>query len=307
MSLQSCLALLANSSQSLSASALTQLSDLWPDEVRLLAILWPQLPVERRRQVVGMLADLAEDNVEVNFDAVFRLCLGDADAQVRVGAIEGLWENQDRSLLGPLASLMREDADEEVRAAAATALGQFALLAETGELSGADAARVDEAFLATIDDPEETLEVHRRALEAIGIRSLDRVVELIKAAYYSDDPLLKYSALFAMGRNADPRWLPLLLLELKSSDAEARCEAAVACGELEDEKAVPYLVPLMEDEDIQVALAAIESLGHIGGRLAKQTLRKMATNPDERLASAALEALEELGLGDDFTAFRFGD
>lgn len=307
MSLESVLALLVDGSRNLSAAALRELSDLWPEQLGRLAGIWSQLPVGRRRQVVEMLADLVEDNIDLNFDAVLRFCLGDSDAQVRVQAVEGLWENNDRGLIGPLAGLIKDDPDEGVRAAAATALGRFALLAEAAELSDSDAERVDAALLSTVDDPKETLEVHRRALEAIGVRSLERVVELIKEAYYAEEPALKHSALFAMGRSADIRWFPLLLVELKSDDAEARYEAALACGELEDERAVPHLVSLMGDEDIQVAVAAIEALGHIGGRLAQQVLRKMSTNPDQRLASAALEAMEELELGGDFTGFRFGD
>lgn len=307
MSVESCLNLLADSSQRVSASALAELTDLASEEASLLGRRWPQLPVGRRRQVVEMLVDLAEDNIELSFGAVFRLCLNDADAEVRVWAIDGLFESNERSLIAPLTGLMRLDSDEGVRTAAAMALGRFSLMADLGELSPDDTARVDEALFAAIDDPQETADVRRRALESIGFRSLERVAELIKAAYYSDERLWRHSAIFAMGRSADLRWLPLLLTELKSDDTEARYEAALACGELEDERAVANLAALIDDEDIQVSLAAIETLGRIGGRLARQVLLKATTNPDERLAGAAREAMEDLGSGEGFTAFRFDD
>ena len=45
------------------------------------------------------LIEMAEDNLDADFNSLFRLSLKDEDAEVRAKAIEGLWESDDRSLV----------------------------------------------------------------------------------------------------------------------------------------------------------------------------------------------------------------
>ena len=275
-------------------SKLADLSDLTPDELDLFRQAWAKIAPERRRQIVQRLVDLAEDNFELNFDEIFRVCLFDEDAEVRTSAIDGLWECEDRTLIEPLVHLLRWDGDERVRAAAATALGRFALLAEYGKLPELDVARVDSSLLAAIDDETELFEVKRRAIEAISFRSLPRVREIILQAYRSGDPSLQVNAIYAMGLNCDPMWLPELLKELNSADPEMRYEAVRACGELGDERAVSRLIELVADPDMEVKLAAIEALGQIGGNAAKGKLQDCLDSRNDVIRQAAEEALEEL-------------
>ncbi len=292
--LESYLDELAQPERTLATSRLANLSDLSPDELGLFRQAWPRIAPDRRRQIVRRLVELAEDNFELNFDGVFRFCLFDEDAEVEVSAIEGLWECEDRSLIEPLVHLLRQGSESAVRAAAATALGRFALLAEYGRLRERDVDRVDSALVAAIDDEDDDVEVRRRALEAIGPRSLPWVKEIILQAYRSGDPRLWVSAIYAMGQNCDPLWLPELLSELHSDDPEMRYEAAKACGELGDQRAVSRLIELVEDPDIEVGLAAIGALGQIGGTMAKEKLQDCLESRDEALRQAAEEALEEL-------------
>ncbi len=100
-------------------SKLANLSDLSPEEMEAFEAEWPDIDVERRRQIVGRLAELEEDNLDLDFDAVLRFCLDDADGLVRAGAAGGLWGCEDRSIIDPLISLLLEDEDQDVRAAAA--------------------------------------------------------------------------------------------------------------------------------------------------------------------------------------------
>lgn len=275
-------------------SKLGDLSALSAEEFELFWRAWARIAAERRQQIVSRLVDLAEDNFELNFDDIFQACLFDDDAEVRARAIDGLWECEDRSLIAPLVHLLRKDGEMRVRAAAATALGRFALLAEYGKLLTRDVANVDSSLLATIDDEAEDTEVRRRAIEAISPRNLPQVKAIIRQAYQGDDPRLRFSAVFAMGRNCDPAWLPELLDELSSADPEMRYEAARACGELGDEQAVPQLIELVSDNDMEVSFAAIEALGRIGGSTAKQELEECSHSDDELIRQAAQEALEEV-------------
>lgn len=278
----------------ISNSKLLNLSGLSGDEVEQLRDTWEEIDTERRRELLNRLTEVADDDPEVDFNPVFRLALTDPEESVRVDAIEGLWECQDRWLLEELIRLMEEDESIEVRSTAASNLGKYALLGELQELLPRDAKRTREALLGTIQNSDEVLEVRRRALEAISPFSDDAINDLIRDAYYMPELKMRASALYAMGVHCDPAWLPVLLTELKSPEAELRYEAARACGEMEDERAVAALADATHDPDGQVRRAAIESLGHIGGDAARRTLKRLMTNSDPAIREAAREALEEL-------------
>ncbi len=280
-------------------SKLAHLSDLPPEDLAAFRDQWPEIDAQRRRQIATRLAELAADNLELDFDEVFRVCLADPDSEVRYAAIEGLEQCEDRSLIEPLVDLLAEDSDPLVRSAAATALGRFALLAELGKLPIEDGSRVEQALLTTMGRLDEHLDVYCSSLEAVSPLSKPHVEELIREAYQSDSLEFRASALCAMGRNCNPDWLPILLRELRSSHVQLRIEAAKACAELEAEEAVPRITELLDDREINVQLCAIEALGAIGGQLARQRLEQCAEGDDDILREAAEKALEQLGFWED--------
>jgi HEAT repeat protein len=258
---------------------------------------------QRRRDIVARLVEQAEENASLNFDDVFIACLNDPDESVRISAIDGLWECENRSLIDPLVGLLQGDSRESVRAAAAVALGKFTLLAELGELPPGDGDKLKEALTGVIEDKSEQLGVRRRAVEAIAAFSAAEVTEIIREAYSSDETKMRVSAIYAMGMNCDPSWLPTLVRELSNPDAELRFEAVVACGEMGEEEVVPDIVPLMDDSDPQVQMCAIEALGKIGGKEAETVLRQCMEHPDEHIRGVAEEAMEELELSRDPLSF----
>ena len=79
----------------LSVAGLRHLHDLTSERAEALRSAWPEMDAERRQQVVCQLTELAEDNVELNFDAVFFTALDDPEADVRAAAVRGLWEYED--------------------------------------------------------------------------------------------------------------------------------------------------------------------------------------------------------------------
>ena len=295
---------LSNSSQSLLNSRLIDLSNLNSEELTVFEQAWAAMEPKRRRQIVHRLAELAEDNLELNFDSIFRGCLKDQDAEVRCKAIEGLWENDEPSLINPLIHLLEQDSSEKVQAAAATALGKFAMLAEHEKLRSCHTSRLCHALLTTIDDNSKPVEVRRRALEAAAPLSLPQVKEAIMNAYQSHNSKLRISAIYAMGRSCDCSWLPTLLKELTSTDAEIRYEAVRACSELGEAEAAPHLIELIKDPDTDVQLAAIQALGKIGGTEAKEHLQHCLNNSSEAIRQAAEQALQELEAGEDPLSFR---
>lgn len=274
---------------------LYELSALSHTELDRFRQVWPAIEGTRRRAVMRHLVELAEYNFDVDFDPIFLLAMGDEDSDVRAAAVEGLWENNDQALIGPLVHLLRTDEAVNVRAAAAIALGRFVLLGELEEIDRAPAMLAEEALLETIHLAEEDLEVCRRAVEAIAYSGEAGVREIVEAAYYHEDEQMQASALFAMGRSADLYWSKLLLAELDSHNPELRFEAARACGELELSVAVPHLARLVyNDSDREVQEGAVAALGRIGGREAREVLE--ACYEDEALSQAAADALDEMDL-----------
>ncbi len=294
---------LGNCDKPLLSSRLTQLSNLNSEELEFLERAWATIEPKRRRQIIYRLVELAEDNFELNFDSIFRSCLKDQDAEVRSKAIEGLWESEEASLINPLINLLEQDSSEKVQAAAATALGKFAMLAELKKLGSSHTSRVCQALLTVIGDKSKPIEVRRRALEAAAPLSLSQVKKTIMEAYQSHNPKLRTSAIYAMGRNCDYSWLPMLLKELGSADAEMRYEAAGACGELGEEEAAAPVMELINDPDTDVQLAAIQALGKMGGSEAKGCLKECLNNPSEVIRQAAGQALDELEAAEDPFSF----
>lgn len=293
------IAKLVNPDKTLADSWLTDLSNLNSAELAKLERAWPEVEAKRRGQVMRRLIELAEDNFELDFDNIFKGRLKDEDAGVRVKAIEGLWENEEASLIEPLIERLEKDDSEEVQAAAATALGKFALLAELQKLRPNYKERVSRSLLEVINDASQPVEVKRRALEAAAPLTLPQMNKAIAEAYQSGDSKLKISAIFAMGKSGNPSWLPILLKGLSSPDAELRYEAAGACGELGEEEAASYLCEMVNDPDVDVRLVAIQALGKIGGPEAKGCLEKCLNHADEAIQEASQEALSQLEAEED--------
>lgn len=304
MSLSEFLRELVDPSDELAVSKLANLSAMEPDETLLFSKAWAETDARRRQRLVKELIDLAEDNVELDFDAVFLIALDDPDPGVRLDAIKGLWEYEGRDLIGSLLGLLERDPDAAVRAEAALSLGRFVLQVEFEGLSGDDARRIEEALRRTISDTREVAEVRGRALESIGARSEGWVRDLIRGAFEDSDRRLRLSAVHAMGRSCDAAWLPDLVAELESDDPEMRFEAAGACGAIADEEATPHLLRLLDDDDAEVQEAAINGLGEIGGTEAREALRLLLDSGDERVQEAAVSALAEIDFAEDPLSFK---
>jgi HEAT repeat protein len=271
------------------------LSDLSQEDRETFRQLWPAVPVERRREIVEMLAAMAEENIELFFRRVFLEGLEDGDAQVRASAIEGLFEDNSRVLLGRLTEMVRRDPSDDVREAAATALGRFTYLSQCDKLgNGSEAAMLRAALLESARDEAEEEDVRRRSIEALGYLADDTEIQDLIAGAYETGGQQAESALFAMGRNMDPRWQPTVLNELESQRPAMRYEAARAAGEMALEDALPLLTRLIDDPDLEVRLAAVWALGQVGGKPAAEALVKALRSDNPAMREAAQEAMEEI-------------
>ena len=296
---------LADGSRRLTLTKLQRLSALDSVQREELDRRWTTIDVRRRRRVLQELVDLAEDNADLDFDAVFLRGLQANDPDVRLESLRGLWEADSPDLIDSLIALMENEKNPAVRAEAALALGRFVLLAEIGRLRERHFERVEAALRRVIENKKESREVRGRAIESIGAYDSAWVRQAIQNAYESGEESLKVSAVHAMGRSAESRWLPLLVHELGNDDAEIRFEAAVAIGQVAEESAIPHLVPLLTDDDEEVRSAAVSALGEIGGERAKSALMEMLDSASSATREAAAAALSEIEFEEDPLGFRF--
>lgn len=285
---------LRTDAESLDLRDLFVFSDLTRGEMTRVEQELPLVAVEHRRRLVRDLTLVSDDFIELDLGRLLRVAMRDSDATVRRHAVEGLLEETDPELLGPLVSLLVSDSDNGVRAAAAAALGAFVLAGELEEMESALTMRAEQALLNVLQTPGEAVQVQGRALESLAFSSEAGLRQLIEDAYYAPEEELRLSALRAMGRSADTRWRSMARAELSSPDAAMRAEAARACGELEAKAATQEIIDLLDDANAEVRLAAIDALGHLGGKEARDALRLVANEGDEAEAGAAEVALEEM-------------
>ena len=287
------------SDEDIKHSDLSRLSDLNDVDLPQFKKAWSSAALERRLMLISRLYSLGEDDARLDFTRIFKFCLDDPDAGIRIRALEGLELEDKYNFALPVIRTLKTDESPEVREAAARVMGKFALISELGELPAAVGDEIFDALLDVLEDPSEPGPLRMRALESIAPFRQEVVASYIEDYYYSDDPLFKASAIFAMGRNCVSRWLDFLAEELQSSSALFRFEAARAYGEIEDEEAVPSLLNLLDDDDHEAQEAAIAALGKIGGQEAKDALDGLRTSPENRIREAALSALTELEICQD--------
>ena len=305
MTLEQIMFELSNPDDPIRHTDLVQLSGLSRAEVMQALSAWSDIQAERKRELLDRMVEILDDNIELDFTALFRVCLRDNDADVRASAARGLWDSDDRSVIRPLVELLSKDPSAGVRASAATTLGKFAEMAEEGKLIRRDGQRIRDALLAVVEDPSEDDETRRRALEAVSPMNSEKVHDIIVQSYNHDSPQMKQSAIYAMGRSSDSRWLSTVLRETGHQDAAIRYEAATACGYLGDDETVPHLMNMLNDADTQVQLAAVRSLGSIGGELAKRALTQAMKRGDYAIEEAAEQALASIEFDEDPLGFRF--
>ena len=305
MSLKQILEEMVHEDRIVKPSSLSQLSGLSSSDVGLISTIWEKFNPNLRIEFLKLMLGMAEENVELNFNPVFKLALKDDSPEVRETAIMGLWECEERSLLSIYINLLQGDPSEEVRSAAALGLRKFVILAESNKLLTSDTTRVRETLMGIVNSSTESLDVKRRAIEALSPFSDESIKELIRWAYQHESPKMRESAVFSMGFNSDPTWVPIVINEFSNSDPAMRYEAVCASGRIGEEIVIPQLVTLLEDDDLQVRLSTITALGFIGGSLAKRVLVNCLNHEDESVLETTQAALEALEANEDPLAFEY--
>lgn len=255
-------------------------SDLEGKDLEALRACWTDIPGQRKLAFMEDIEEMGTTDYLLDFAAVCGHALEDTDGRVRALAVRGLWEYEHPARVPDFLRLMQEDPDELVRASSASALGKYVFLGEIEELRESVLDQIVDTLIEVINS-SDTVEVRRRAVEALGFSSRKEVTPILERAYYEPNRLWRMSALFAMGRSANSRWNEHVLEQLESDDDEIRFEAVRASGELEIKAAAPYLIELLDDPDREVRLAAIWSLSQIGGEDVSEALEGLYEHAED--------------------------
>jgi HEAT repeat protein len=246
--------------------------------------------------------------------STFQEFLTDPAPQVRILAIQGLWDYPAPDLIDPLIDLARRDPDQQVRNRAITTLGRYVYegeMADYGfdwgemeaiiredELPEESYRRVVDFLVDIARDPSALLDARRFSIEALGFSSEPEIADLVDKAYHDPQVEMKISALFAMGRSGLERWEHYILAELDSSTPQVQLEAVRAAGEMFLEEATPALLTLAESAtDQSLRHEAIWALGHMTSPEVWQFLDDLNNDPIEdkktrQIAEAALDEYE---------------
>ena len=291
------------------ASLLYAFSDLEQQECTQLLEVWEQIPLQRRRALMDDLSEMAERDDLMLFEEVGRIALEDSDPQVKVSAIDLLFQAEDTRLLPKFLSLLKEHESADVRAAAANVLGPYVYMGEFDRIHAELLRRVENALLKAHHEDASEL-VRRRALESLGYSSRNEVPDLVRAAYATQETTWLESALFAMGKSADEQWKDLVLAHLKDENLLVRLQAVHAAGELGLAGARASLLRVLEREfDItDLRREAVWALGQIGGEGVEKALDRLLErlNDDEDI-DLVEEALDQLNFTEDKELFSLLD
>ncbi|MCC6146082.1 MAG: HEAT repeat domain-containing protein [Anaerolineaceae bacterium] len=282
---------------------LHRFSDLSVNELEIFKKTWPEVNPTRRVGVLEDLEELAEADPLLCFDELAKFALEDENPLVRETAIHLLWESEDAKLAPRFMKILLQDTDDQVRAAAAGALGLFVYLGELDEIPETIHQDVELCLLDQFMS-NGAKSVRRKVLESLGYSGRGEVSQLIKNAFATNEKDWMASALCAMGRSADPQWEKDILKMLDHPFVPIQEEAIHAAGTLELSAARQPLLELLEEKDSldsDVLAALIWALSQIGGENVRAALEELAENAEDDAELEYLEsALENLEFTENF-------
>jgi HEAT repeat protein len=272
-----------------------------PDQIEL-ENAWDEIPVSRREELLTRAKLHAKDNLLLSYLALGKIAVEDTNPQIRVLALQLLFDEEEVSLAHLYLNRLEFDDDTEVRATAASGLGNFVYLGELEEIPRTLYKSI-ESQLMTLTRSSEAPAIRRRALESLGFSSHGDMLPIIEEAFSSDEDEWVTSALFAMGRSANKRWSKDVATMLDHDSPMVRLEAIRAAGELEMQDNTELILEALNDPSLEVRDAAIWTLSQIGGETAQAALTTLfeiaEEQEDNELAVYLDEAMENLSFTDD--------
>ena len=259
-------------------------------------------PLDEKLQILKRIEDIGNRDFDgVDVTKLLKEYLHSLDPEIILSALQAASNYaSDESLFQEIFRMAHDFVDEEIRAMANSCLGaviqdglEFEASPPVGFRCGAAIVsrefyyNVREYLLAKVDSPMESMEVRRRALEALGYLSyLPEVRKIVMRFYHqAPNPYVKVSALYAMGLIKDAVFERLILEELYSEAEPVLLEAIHSAAGLGLYASLERLQQLSKSPSQDIRYEAIVALG---------SLAPVARLPEIINALEALEKNEEV-------------
>ena len=211
------------------------------------------------------------------------LVLRTGSKEMRLAAIDALWENPDERAEDVLRYAL-EDKDEEVRTKAAAALRKRQVIDVWRRTLGSQVEEEERS-------PKKKVRVEdKKAFEQSGKQDIDALIGALKDKDWNTQ-LSAATRLIMMGRPA----VDGLIRALRGEDPDIQAAAASILGDMR-ETAVTPLMDALSDNDRFVRLVAARNLGRIGNKRAIEALiGSLHREPDTEVRTTVAEALGYMG------------
>ncbi|URR35618.1 HEAT repeat domain-containing protein [Thermosynechococcus sp. HN-54] len=141
---------------------------------------------------------------------------------------------------------------------------------------------------------DSEIDVRAAAADAMAVLQVPFALEDLETAYHStNDWLLQFSIIAALGALGNPAAVDLLIEALHSPQELVKLAAIGSLGELKQPESIEHLRPFVEYPDWQVRHRLAIALGQIGTPEVCPLLEQLATDPAEAVAEAARTSLAQ--------------
>ncbi len=164
---------------------------------------------------------------------------------------------------------------------------RYDAVSQLANLGQVDPAASLQILLDRLMRDSET-DVRAAAADSIGALKLTSAFDdLLEAFRSTDDWMLQFSIIAALGELGDTKGFDILQECLNHPTDLVRIAAVGALGDLGDARALPVLLPLVHDEDWQIRHRTAQSLCRLGGTEAKAAITTLLDDPISQVAEAA--------------------
>ena len=270
-------------------------------------------PLDEKLQILKKIEDIGNRDFDgVDVTKILMGYLHAKDPEIILSALQAASNYvSDETLFQEIYKMAQEYPEEEIRAMANSCLGaviQDGLEFEENIPAGYPTgyAQVTRDFYTTIRDfllekvdaPMESMEVRRRALEALGYLGFQTEIRQIILRFYhrAPNPYVKVSSLYAMGLVRDAVFERLIPEELYSTSEPVVMEAVHSAAGLELHAAEERLQILSKSPSQDVRYEAIVALGALAplSRLPEIIRNLETTEQNSEVREAILVAKNNL-------------
>lgn len=139
---------------------------------------------------------------------------------------------------------------------------------------------------------DSDMDVRAAAADSVGALKLTEAFEAMETLYReTDEWLVQFSIVAALGELGDPRGYSILVEALESENELIRTVAIGSLGELKDQRAVPHLITYVDSSDWQIRHRVAQALGQIGGEQTRSPLETLSKDDVDQVAQEAQRSL----------------